>query len=102
MNKIRRFKDFKVNEEWGITAPTKGEGGGVGSKTVGKFFRKMGKLFGDSSDILNDYLLSKVDSGEITEQESDQIFSSLELSCKDKNKKEIQSMVDEMLVRKTM
>lgn len=95
MNKIARFEEFSTNEEWGgFPSATKGEGGGIGSKTADKVFRKIGKFFGNSADILNDYLADKVDSGEITQGESDRIYDILEYSCRDKKEEEIHSMVD--------
>lgn len=96
MNKIVRFKEFSTNEEWGgFPSATKGEGGGIGSKTANKVFRKIGKFFGDCHDIMNDYLIDKVDSGEITQSESDQIFTRLEFECEGKKKPEIYSMVEQ-------
>jgi len=94
MNKIARFKEYSKNEELFHGYSAKGEGGGIGSKTADKVFRKIGKFFGNTADTLNDYLASKVDGGEITQQESDQIFDMLEYSCRDKKEAEIVSMVD--------
>lgn len=94
MNKIARFKEYSKNEELFHGYSSKGEGGGIGSKTADKVFRKIGKFFGNSTDVLNDYLVSKVDGGEITQEESDSIFDMLEYSCKDKKEAEIVSMVD--------
>ncbi len=95
MNKIVRFEEFSKNEElFHGYGSSKGEGGGIGSKTADKVFRKIGKFFGNTADILNDYLVSKVDDGEITKGESDSIFDMLEYSCRDKKEADIISMVD--------
>jgi hypothetical protein len=94
MSKIARFEEFAKNEELFHGYTAKGEGGGIGSKTADKIFRKIGKFFGNSADVLNDYLVSKVDGGEITQQESDKLFDMLEYSCRDKKEDEIHSMVD--------
>jgi hypothetical protein len=97
MNKIVRFNEFSTNEELFHGYSSKGEGGGIGSKTADKVFRKIGKFFGNTADTLNDYLVSKVDDGEITQGESDSIFDMLEYSCRDKKEDEIHSMVDAKL-----
>jgi hypothetical protein len=98
MNKIARFKEYSKNEElFHGYGSSKGEGGGIGSKTADKIFRKVGKFFGNKSDILSDYLASKVDDGEITQGESDQIFGMLEYSVEDKKEPEIISMVDDKI-----
>ena len=98
MNKIVRFEEFSKNEElFHGYGSSKGEGGGIGSKTADKIFRKIGKFFGNTADILNDYLVSKVDDGEITKGESDSIFDMLEYSCRDKKEAEIVSMVDDKI-----
>ena len=95
MNKIVRFEEFSKNEElFHGYGSSKGEGGGIGSKTADKIFRKVGKFFGNTADTLNDYLASKVDANEITQGESDSIFDMLEYSCRDKKEAEIVSMVD--------
>ena len=94
MNKIARFNEFSTNEELFHGYSSKGEGGGIGSKTADKVFRKIGKFFGNTADTLNDYLVSKVDDGEITQLESDSIFDMLEYSCRDKKEADIISMVD--------
>ena len=95
MNKIVRFEEFSKNEElFHGYGSSKGEGGGIGSETADKIFRKIGKFFGNTADILNDYLVSKVDDGEITKGESDSIFDMLEYSCRDKKEADIISMVD--------
>ena len=94
MNKIVRFEEFSKNEELFHGYSSKGEGGGIGSKTADKVFRKIGKFFGNTADILNDYLASKVDGGELTQVESDNIYDMLEYSCRDKKSDEIHSMVD--------
>ena len=94
MNKIVRFEEFSKNEELFHGYSSKGEGGGIGSKTADKIFRKVGKFFGNTADILNDYLASKVDDGELTQGESDNIYDMLEYSCRDKKSDEIHSMVD--------
>jgi len=95
MNKIARFKEYSRNEElFHGYGSSKGEGGGIGSETADKIFRKIGKFFGNSADILNDYLVSKVDDGQITKGESDRIFDMLEYICRDKKEPEIISMVD--------
>ena len=98
MNKIVRFEEFSKNEElFHGYGSSKGEGGGIGSKTADKIFRKVGKFFGNTADILNDYLVSKVDDGEITKGESDSIFDMLEYSCRGKKTEEIHSMADEKI-----
>jgi hypothetical protein len=97
MNRIARFEEFSTNEELFHGYTSKGEGGGIGSKTADKVFRKIGKFFGNSADILNDYLASKVDANEITQSESDKLFDMLEYSCRGKKGPEIQSMVDAKL-----
>jgi hypothetical protein len=95
MNKIVRFEEFSKNEElFHGYGSSKGEGGGIGSKTADKVFRKIGKFFGNTADTLNDYLASKVDAKEITQGESDSIFDMLEYSCRDKKEADIISMVD--------
>jgi hypothetical protein len=94
MNKIVRFNEFSTNEELFHGYSSKGEGGGIGSKTADKIFRKVGKFFGNTADTLNDYLVSKVDDGEITQGESDSIFDMLEYDCRNKKESEIHSMVD--------
>jgi hypothetical protein len=94
MNKIVRFEEFSTNEELFHGYSSKGEGGGIGSKTADKIFRKIGKFFGNTADTLNDYLVSKVDDGEITQLESDNIFDMLEYDCRNKKEAEIISMVD--------
>jgi hypothetical protein len=95
MNKIVRFNEFSKNEElFHGYGSSKGEGGGIGSKTADKVFRKIGKFFGNTADTLNDYLVSKVDDGEITQLESDNIFDMLEYDCRNKKEAEIHSMVD--------
>jgi hypothetical protein len=95
MNKIVRFEEFSKNEElFHGYGSSKGEGGGIGSKTADKVFRKIGKFFGNTADTLNDYLASKVDAKEITQGESDNIYDMLEYSCRDKKEDEIHSMVD--------
>ena len=82
MNKIVRFNEFSKNEElFHGYGSSKGEGGGIGSETANKVFRKIGKFFGNKSDILSDYLASKVDAKEITQGESDSIFDML--GCSD-------------------
>ena len=98
MNKIVRFEEFSKNEElFHGYGSSKGEGGGIGSKTADKVFRKIGKFFGNTADTLNDYLASKVDAKEITQGESDSIFDMLEYSCRDKKEAEIVSMVDDKI-----
>ncbi len=97
MNKIVRFEEFSTNEELFHGYTSKGEGGGIGSKTADKVFRKIGKFFGNSADILNDYLVSKVEDGVITQSEADEVFNMLEYSCRGKKGPEIQSMVDSKL-----
>ena len=98
MNKIVRFNEFSKNEElFHGYGSSKGEGGGIGSKTADKVFRKIGKFFGNTADTLNDYLVSKVDDGEITQLESDNIFDMLEYDCRNKKEAEIVSMVDEKI-----
>ena len=95
MNKIVRFEEFSKNEElFHGYGSSKGEGGGIGSKTADKVFRKIGKFFGNTADTLNDYLASKVDAMELTQAESDSMFDMLEYSCRDKKEQEIHSMVD--------
>ena len=94
MSKIARFEEYTKNEELFHGYTSKGEGGGIGSKTADKVFRKIGKFFGNTSDILNDYLVSKVESNEITKGESDKLFDMLEYSCRDKDTKTIHSLVD--------
>jgi hypothetical protein len=94
MNKIVRFEEFSKNEELFHGYSSKGEGGGIGSKTADKIFRKVGKFFGNTADILNDYIMSKVDSGEITESEGNQLYDALEYSSRSMKKQEIESMVD--------
>jgi hypothetical protein len=95
MNKIVRFEEFSKNEELfhGYGA-SKGEGGGIGSKTADKIFRKVGKFFGNTADILNDYIMSKVDNGEITQSEGNQLYDALEYSSRSMKRQEIESMVD--------
>jgi hypothetical protein len=97
MNKIVTFKEFSKNEELFHGYSAKGEGGGIGSKTADKIFRKVGKFFGNTADILSDYLASKVEEDEITQGESDNIYDMLEYSCRDKKKDEIHSMVDDKI-----
>ncbi len=98
MSKIARFEEFGKNEElFHGYGSSKGEGGGIGSKTADKVFRKIGKFFGNTADTLNDYLVSKVDGGQITQAESDRLFDMLEYSCRDKKEEEIHSMVDAKL-----
>ena len=98
MSKIARFEEFVKNEElFHGYGSSKGEGGGIGSKTADKVFRKIGKFFGNTADTLNDYLVSKVDDGQITQAESDSIFDMLEYDCRDKKEEEIHSMVDAKL-----
>ena len=97
MNKIVRFEEFSKNEELFHGYSSKGEGGGIGSKTADKVFRKIGKFFGNSADVLNDYLATKVDANEITQGESDSLFDMLEYSCRDKKEAEIVSMVDDKI-----
>jgi uncharacterized protein YuzB (UPF0349 family) len=97
MNKIARFEEFSQNEELFHGYTSKGEGGGIGSKTANKVFRKIGKFFGNSADILNDYLLSKVEDKVITQSEADEVYDMLEYSCRGKKGPEIQSMVDAKL-----
>ena len=94
MGKIIKFAEFTKNEELFHGYSSKGEGGGIGSKTADKLFRKVGKFFGNTSDILNDYLADKVESGEITEVDSNQLFDMLEFRCRDKKAEEICSLVD--------
>jgi len=97
MSKIARFEEFTKNEELFHGYTSKGEGGGIGSKTADKIFRKIGKFFGNTADVLNDYLVSKVDDGQITQAESDRLFDMLEYSCRDKKEDEIHSMVDDKI-----
>ena len=98
MNKIARFEEFSTNEElFHGYGSSKGEGGGIGSKTADKVFRKIGKFFGNTADTLNDYLASKVDANEITQGESDHVYDRLEYSTRGKKGPEIQSMVDSYL-----
>jgi len=97
MSKIARFEEFGKNEELFHGYSSKGEGGGIGSKTADKIFRKIGKFFGNTADVLNDYLVSKVDDGQITQAESDRLFDMLEYSCRDKKEDEIHSMVDDKI-----
>lgn len=92
MARIVKFQEF--NEELFHGYSAKGEGGGIGSKTADKLFRKVGKFFGNTADILSDYLSKKVDSGDITESEMNQLFDMLEYRCRDKKSAEIHSMVD--------
>jgi len=97
MKKIARFEDYSKNEELFHGYTSKGEGGGIGSKTADKIFRKLGKFFGNTADILNDYLVSKVEAKELTQSESDRLFDMLEYNCRDKKEQEIHSMVDAKL-----
>jgi len=97
MSKIARFEEFAKNEELFHGYTAKGEGSGIGSKTADKVFRKIGKFFGNTADTLNDYLVSKVDGGQITQAESDRLFDMLEYSSRDKKEEEIHSMVDAKL-----
>ena len=94
MSKIARFEEYTKNEELFHGYTSKGEGGGIGSKTADKVFRKIGKFFGNTADILNDYLANKVEAGEITAADSNQLFDILEYGCRDKKKEEIYSKVD--------
>lgn len=94
MSKIARFEEFAKNEELFHGYTSKGEGGGIGSKTADKIFRKIGKFFGNTADVLNDYLVSKVDDGEISKEEADRLFDMLEYACREKKADEIHSMVD--------
>lgn len=97
MNRIARFEEFSTNEELFHGYTSKGEGGGIGSKTADKVFRKIGKFFGNPTDTLNDYLISKVEDGVITQAEADEIYTKLEFSVKGKKGPEIMSMVDSTL-----
>jgi len=98
MNKIARFKEYSKNEElFNGYGSYKGEGGGIGSKTADKIFRKVGKFFGNTTDILNDYLASKVDDKVITQEEANHVYDRLEYSTRGKKGPEIQSMVDSYL-----
>lgn len=94
MSKIIKFDEFIKNEELFHGYTSKGEGGGIGSKTADKVFRKIGKFFGNTADILNDYLADKVEGGEITSAESNKLFDILEYRCRDKKTEEIHSLVD--------
>ena len=98
MNKIARFEEFSTNEElFHGYGSSKGEGGGIGSETADKIFRKIGKFFGNSADILNDYLISKVNDKVITQEEANHVYDRLEYSARGKKGPEIQSMVDSYL-----
>jgi hypothetical protein len=97
MNKITRFKEYSKNEEL-----FHGQSGGYGEsgaklKAFDWLTRKTGKLLGMPGDILEDYLLSKVDEEEITEEEATELLKTLEFTVTyNKMKKEqIHSLVDE-------
>jgi hypothetical protein len=97
MNKIVRFEEFSKNEEL-FHGQSSGYGeSGAKSKAFDWITRKTGKLLGMPADILEDYLISKVDDGEITEEQSEQILKDLEFTVShNKMKKEqIYALVDE-------
>ena len=97
MNKITRFKEYSKNEEL-----FHGQSGGYGesgakSKAFDWLTRKAGVLLKMPGDLLEDYLILKVEEKEITEEEATELLKTLEFTVTyDKMKKEqIHSLVDE-------
>ena len=95
MKKIVRFEEFSKNEE--LFHGYHHGGTGAKWKAWDWATRKTGVLLNMPADILEDYLLSKVDEKEITEEQAEQLLKSLEftVSYNKMKKEQIHSLVDE-------
>lgn len=95
MKRIARFKEHRVNEEWGITSPTAGEGGGV--DWLDDTFVWLGDKLGNEVDILSKYIKDKVEDGSLDEDIASTISKTLLTRVGGKKREQIYKMVDAMI-----